>query len=79
MDMIIQYSEHRDTGREQQSPKVDRSSSMKYFKEERLVIDQRIYDGEISRRDAMEEYGIGEQTARDYMRLCRTLKKQLWA
>ena len=46
---------------------------MKYFKEERLVIGQRIYDGEINRYEAMEEYGIGEQTARDYMRLYRTL------
>lgn len=37
---------------------------MKYTKEERLVIGRRIYDGEISRYQDAEEYGIGEQTAR---------------
>ena len=53
-------------------------SGMKYFKEERLVIGERIYDDEISRREAMEVYGIGEHTAMDHMRPYRTLKKQLW-
>ena len=48
---------------------------MKYTKEERLVIGRRIYDGEISRYEAAEEYGIGDQTARDYMRLYRTLNQ----
>ena len=51
---------------------------MKHFKEERLVIDQRIDEGEIIRREAAGERGIGEQTAMDYTRLYRTLKKQLW-
>ncbi len=48
---------------------------MKYAKEERLVIGRRIYDGEIGRYEAAEEYGISDQTARDYMRLYRTLNQ----
>jgi transposase len=42
---------------------------MKYTKEERLNIGRRIYDGELSRYAAAEEYGISDQTARDYMRM----------
>lgn len=37
---------------------------MKYTKEQRLDIGRRIYDGEISRYEAAEEYVINEQTAR---------------
>ena len=44
---------------------------MKYTKEERLKIGKRIYTGEITRFEASEEYGIGEDTARDYMRYYR--------
>ena len=44
---------------------------MKYTKEQRLDIGRRIYDGEITKFEAAEEYGINDQTARDYMRLCR--------
>ena len=44
---------------------------MKYTKEQRLVIGRRIYDGELTRHAAAEEYKISEQTARDYMRLYR--------
>ena len=44
---------------------------MKYTKDERLNIGRRIYDGEISRYQAAEEYNIGEQTARNYMRMYR--------
>ena len=44
---------------------------MKHTKEQRLVIGRRIYDGELTRYEASEEYGISEQTARDYMRLYR--------
>ena len=44
---------------------------MKYTKEQRLNIGKRIYDGELSRYEAAEEYGISDQTARDYMRLYR--------
>ena len=44
---------------------------MHYTKEERLAIGQRIYNGEITRYQAAEEYGISDQTARDYMRLYR--------
>ena len=44
---------------------------MKYTREERLDIGKRIYDGEISKSEAAEGYGIHEATARDYMRLYR--------
>lgn len=44
---------------------------MKFAKEERLDIGRRIYDGEITRYQAAEEYDIGEQTARNYMRMYR--------
>lgn len=44
---------------------------MKYTKEQRLDIGRRIYDGELTRYEAAEEYGISEQTARDYMRYYR--------
>lgn len=44
---------------------------MKYTREERLDIGRRIYEGEISRYQAAEIYGINEMTARDYMRLYR--------
>ncbi len=47
---------------------------MKYVKEERLNIGRRIYEGELSRFEAAEVYGIAEQTARDYMRLYRDFK-----
>ena len=36
-----------------------------------MDIGRRIYDGEISRYEAAEEYGINEQTARNYMRMYR--------
>lgn len=44
---------------------------MKYTRDERLDIGRRIYEGEIGRFEAAEEYGIGSDTARDYMRLYR--------
>lgn len=44
---------------------------MKYTQEQRLKIGKRIYDGEITRYQAALEYGIGDCTARDYMRLYR--------
>ena len=44
---------------------------MKYTKEERMDIGRRIYDGELSRYEAAEEYGINDQTARNYMRMYR--------
>lgn len=48
---------------------------MKYTREERLKIGERIYRGEISRFRAAEEYGISEMTARDYMRLYRDVNE----
>ena len=44
---------------------------MKYTKEERLDIGRRIYESELSRYQAAEEYGISDQTARNYMRQYR--------
>lgn len=44
---------------------------MKYTKEQRLDIGRRIYAGELSRFEAAEQYGVSDQTARDYMRLYR--------
>ena len=48
---------------------------MKYTKEERLDIGRKIYDGEISRYEAAELYGINDQTARNYMRLYRDVNQ----
>ena len=48
---------------------------MKYTKEERLDISRKIYDGEISRYEAAELYGINDQTARNYMRLYRDINQ----
>lgn len=53
------------------SPNPDRRLAMHYTKEERLDIGRRIYTGEITRYQAAEEYGIGEETARNYMRQYR--------
>ena len=44
---------------------------MHYTKEERLDIGRRIYTGEMTRYQAAEEYGVSEQTARNYMRQYR--------
>lgn len=44
---------------------------MKFTKEERLAIGQKIYSGEISKYEASEQYDINFNTARDYMRLYR--------
>ncbi len=44
---------------------------MKYTKEQRLDIGRRIYDGEITKYEAADQYDISYQTARDYMRLYR--------
>ena len=44
---------------------------MKYTKEQRLDIGRRIYDGEMTKYQAAEQYEISNQTARDYMRLYR--------
>ena len=40
---------------------------MKYTKEQRLDIGRRIYNGELSKFEAADQYGICWQTARDYM------------
>ena len=48
---------------------------MNYTQEERLDIGRRIYDNEITRYEAAEEYGISDQTARDYMRLYRDVNQ----
>ena len=46
---------------------------MKYSKEERLDIGGQIYNNEISQREACKRYDISKVTARDYMRLYRTV------
>ena len=50
---------------------MDRRHTMKYTKEQRLDIGRRIYDGEMTKYQAAEQYEISDQTARDYMRLYR--------
>ena len=50
---------------------MNRRLTMKYTLEERLDIGRRIYDGEITKYQAVAEYGISNQSARDYMRLYR--------
>ena len=44
---------------------------MKYTLEQRLDIGRRIYEGEITRFQAAQEYDINDNTARNYMRLYR--------
>ena len=48
---------------------------MKYTQEERLEIGRRIYHGELSKYQAAEEYGMCEQTARNYMRMYRNVNQ----
>ena len=52
-------------------PNKNRRLAMKYTPEERLDIGRQIYDGGLSRYEAAEQYGIGEHTARNYMRMYR--------
>ena len=44
---------------------------MKYTREERLDIGRRVYEGEINKYQAAEEYGISDHPARNYMRQYR--------
>ena len=44
---------------------------MKYSKEERLDIGRRVYDGEFTKYQAAERFGVSPETARSYMRLYR--------
>ena len=44
---------------------------MKYTLEDRLDIGRRIYDGELTKYAAAEQFGISVDCARDYMRLYR--------
>ncbi len=46
-----------------------------HTKEEKLNIGRRIYEGELTRYQAAEEYDIGENTARSYMRMYRDLNQ----
>ena len=48
---------------------------MKYTLEQRLDIGRRIYEGEITRFQAAQEYDINDNTARNYMRLYRDTNK----
>lgn len=44
---------------------------MKYILEKRLDIGRQIYDGELTKQEASEQYGISVDCAREYMRLYR--------
>ena len=50
---------------------MNRRLTMKYTLEERLDIGRRIYDGELTKYAAAEQFGISINSARDYMRLYR--------
>ena len=66
------YNErHENTYVVQTCPQARQEAAMKYTLEERLEIGRRIYDGEISRYEAAEQFGINDQTARNYMRMYR--------
>ena len=65
----------RNTSLDRDCPIVDRRFTMKYTEEERLDIGRRIYNSEISRYEAAAEYGISDQTAREYMRLYRDVNQ----
>ena len=47
---------------------------MKYTKEQRLDIGRRVYEGELSRYDAAEEYDLNYYTVREYERAYRESK-----
>ena len=49
----------------------NRRFTMKYTLKQRLDIGRRIYEGELTRFQAAEEYGINDNTARNYMWLYR--------
>ncbi|OUO94701.1 hypothetical protein [Cloacibacillus sp. An23] len=44
---------------------------MRYTKEERLEIGRKVDEGIMTRYEAAEDYGISDDTARDYMRMYR--------
>ena len=44
---------------------------MKYTKPERLEIGRQVYNNELTKYEAAEQYGINYNTVRDYMRLYR--------
>lgn len=44
---------------------------MKYTKEQRLNIGKQIYENELTKYEAAEQYNIGVDCAREYMRLYR--------
>lgn len=46
---------------------------MKYTKPERLEIGRRVYNGELTKYQAAEEYGINDNTVRSYMRMYRDI------
>lgn len=44
---------------------------MRYTRKERLEIGRRLYENEITKQEAVIEYGLTEDTARNYMRYYR--------
>ena len=58
--------ESKETSMYRNNPRVIRKFIMKYTKKERLDIGRQIYEGELSRYQVAEIYGISDQTAREY-------------
>jgi transposase len=50
---------------------------MKYTEKQRLDIGHQIYDGELTKFEASEKYGMGLHIARKYMRLYRDANQLL--
>jgi len=48
---------------------------MKYTLDERLDIGRQIYDGELTKHEAAEQFGVSADCARDYMRLYRDMNR----
>lgn len=72
MDSVI-LRQHISDPQTEVIPCTDRRLTVKYTKEQRLDIGRRIYDDEITKYEAAEQYDISHQTARDYMRLYRNV------
>ena len=56
---------------DEDKPKKTKSTPAKYTLDEQLEIGKKIYDSEMTRYEASVKYGIGKDTARQYMRLYR--------
>ena len=77
MDMVMMYYRHSTQYRETHPlyNKTGGLSIVTYTKEERLEIGRRIYNNELTKDEASEQYGISTTTARTYMHLYRNTNK----